>query len=55
MDFLESVALCRLERKAESSPIVDKTIFSKSRYGSFGLDEYYYANEKLKFCGRKMS
>ena len=52
-DFLESVALCRLERKAESSPIVDKTIFSKSRYGSFGLDEYYYANEKLKFCGRK--
>lgn len=50
--FLEDMAQMRLKTKIESNPIVGRTVVTH-KADVYGLSEYHYSNEYLKFCGRK--
>lgn len=52
--FLEDMAQLRLAARIESNPLVAKTAYTKGKADAYGLSEYHYANECLKFCGRKV-
>ena len=52
-EFLEDMAQERLKAKIENNPIIGRTITSQ-KADSYGLSEYHYSNEYLKFCGRKV-
>lgn len=51
--FLEEMARVRLSARAEHSRLVGRTLFTEHSTDIYGLSEYHYANEYLKFCGRK--
>ena len=50
--FLEDMAQVRIRAKIESNPLVLRTAYSTNKADSYGLSQYYFANEYLKFCGR---
>ena len=52
--FLEDMAQVRLAAKIESNPLVARTVYTEGKADAYGLSEYHYANEYLKFCGRKV-
>lgn len=51
--FLEDMAQKRLRAKIESDPLIGRTA-NTQKADTFGLSEYHFANEYLKFCGRKV-
>ncbi len=51
--FLEDMAQVRLRAKIESNPMVDRTIYMTDKGDAYGLSEYHFSKEYLKFCGRK--
>lgn len=51
--FLEDMAQVRLTAHIEKAKIVGRTIYTKTQNEIYGFNEYHYANETLKFCGRK--
>lgn len=52
--FLEDMAQIRLRARIESNPIIDRTLYTGRRADSYGLSEYHFANEYLRFCGRNV-
>lgn len=52
-EFLEEMARERLNAKIESHPLILRTIHSENPMDAYGLSEFHYAREYLKFCGRK--
>lgn len=52
--FLESMACVRMTAKIESNPLVLRTAYSENTSDAYGLSQYYFANEYLQFCGRKV-
>ena len=52
-DFLEDIAQERLRAKIEASRLIGRTVYTETSTDLYGLAEYHYANEYLKFCGRK--
>ncbi len=53
-EFLEDMTQVRLQAKIESNPLVYCTAYTGGKLDAYGLSEYHYANEYLKFCGRKI-
>lgn len=51
--FLEDIAQLRIRTKIETSPLVYRTLYSERKNDAYGLSEYHFSNEYLKFCGRK--
>lgn len=51
--FMEEIAQIRLLNKTEDNGMVGRTIYSENRLDAYGLAEYHYSKEYLKFCGRK--
>lgn len=51
--FLEKMICERIKAKIERHRIVGRTIFSSFSNDIYGLSEYHYSREYLKFCGRK--
>ncbi len=52
--FLEDMAQARMTAKIESNPLILRTVYSENKADAYGLSQYYFANEYLKFCGRKV-
>lgn len=52
--FLEEVAQIRLRSRIENSPIVSRTAFTERVADAYGLAEYHYSQQYLKFCGRNV-
>lgn len=52
--FLEDMVQLRLKNIITESPIIERTIYSNNKTDAYGLSEYHYANENLRFCGRKI-
>lgn len=50
--FLEDMAQERLRAVLERNPVIGRTVHTQ-RADTYGLSEYHYANEYLKFWGRK--
>ena len=53
-EFLEDMAQLRLYEKIESNPMVTRTAYTKNTMDAYGLAEYHYSRQYLKFCGRRM-
>lgn len=51
-EFLEDLAQERLRAVYEKSPVIGRTV-QTHKADAYGLSEYHYANEYLKFWGRK--
>ena len=51
--FLEEMINERLKANIEKQRIVGRSIFTKKSEDIYGLTEYHYAKEYIKFCGRK--
>lgn len=52
--FLEDIAQLRIRTKIVTSPLVDRTLYSERKNDAYGLSEYHFSKEYLKFCGRKI-
>jgi hypothetical protein len=52
--FLEDMAQTRIKSKIESNPLILRTVYSNNKADTYGLSQYYFANEYLKFCGRNV-
>lgn len=52
-EYLENMICERLKAKIEKQRLIGRTIFSEATNNNFGLSEYHYSREYLKFCGRK--
>lgn len=52
--FMEEMAQMRLRYKIESNRMIGRTIYSENKRDAYGLAEYHYSNEYLKFCGRSL-
>ena len=52
--FMEDMAQVRLRHKIESNLMIGRTIYSEKKLDAYGLAEYHYSNEYLKFCGREL-
>lgn len=53
-EFLEDMAQLRLYAKIESNPMVTRTAYTEKTMDAYGLSEYHYSQQYLKFCGRRM-
>lgn len=53
-EFLEDMVQMRLREKLISNPVVDRTTYEPKSSDTYGLSEYHFSNEILKFCGRSM-
>ncbi len=52
--FLEDIAQFRIRAKIETNPLVERTLYTERRNDAYGLSEYHFSKEYLKFCGRKI-
>lgn len=52
--FLGDLAQIRIGTKLQNSPLIIRTAYTKSNTDSYGLSDYHYSREKLKFVGRKV-
>ena len=52
-EFLEDMAKERLQALFERNPVIGRTV-NTQRADTYGLSEYHYSNEYLKFWGRKV-
>lgn len=52
--FLEDMAQERIRARIESNPLVLRTAYTEKRADAYGLAEYHFSNEYLKFCGRRV-
>lgn len=53
-EFLEDMVQMRLREKLISNPVVDRTTYEAKSSDTYGLSQYHFSNEILKFCGRSM-
>ena len=53
-DFLEDMAQERLKFRIEGNPLIMRTVNTSEPVDTYGLTEYHYSREYLKFCGRKV-
>lgn len=51
--FLEDMIQERIRAKIGTSNLIGRTIYTNHSTDIYGLAEYHYTNEYLKFCGRK--
>ena len=51
--FLEDLVQVRLQEKIASNPIIARTAYTERQADAYGLSEYHFSNEYLKFCGRE--
>ncbi len=52
--FLEDMAQLRIRAKIEASPLIERTLYTERNHDVYGLSEYHFSKEYLKFCGRRM-
>lgn len=53
-EFLADLAQERLRFRIEDNPLIMRTINTREPVDAYGLTEYHYSQEYLKFCGRKV-
>lgn len=52
--FLEDMAQARIRARIENEPLILRTAYTEKCADAYGLAEYHFSNEYLKFCGRKV-
>ena len=53
-EFLADLAQERLRFRIEDNPLIMRTPNTRKPVDAYGLTEYHYSQEYLKFCGRKV-